>query len=464
MSRTLALLTVLAATVWAPDSAGGRPQEGQASPALDPVPLVAEAFGLKMSVPAGAVITSQATERGVTYLLTDGGEVGAWSMRIGALISSLSDPTPAAMAERQIQAVRATGRPFRVIADEPGRYGTAEGRLLYLQQTLEGGALVINGWLILPMSGRSFLVMSVVTTADQFASLRPLFDACFATVHLRNEQEIRALREARLERGRAVVDTFTPAELRSALGDRKWYRIYQPAAPGQREDDTEVGFLSIQSVEARRGELTPERSPDSYGQMEAELGLMVMVDARAVINAANNHYLDVQGRYWMAWDRTRESWSLRQTQRQGRVSRTTAETGVRDRGILNVIHSSKEEFTREPSQWSIPDKAYLSQAEVFLLGKLLPRDGSIAGDMAFYHYDNRLQRLPQRIDRWQPAGDGSGSWTLTTQPVLSAGSVTQVFDAAGDRVRRIDGDGKVTERIDPNELRRLWQAKGLLTG
>ena len=59
-------------------------------------------------------------------------------------------------------------------------------------------------------------------------------------------------------------------------------------------------------------------------------------------------------------------------------------------------------------------------------------------------------------------GDGSGQWVLTTRPLLEADPISQIFDAQGTRLKRIDGDGTVTERIEPAALRRLWQSKGLL--
>ena len=117
--------------------------------------------------------------------------------------------------------------------------------------------------------------------------------------------------------------------------------------------------------------------------------------------------------------------------------------------------------TREPSRYAIPDSAYLSQAEVFLLGSLLPRDKPLGGDMAFYYYDSKSRQLAQRIDQWERA-DRAGQWLLTTIPVVEASVIRQWFDATGRRIRRIDGDGTVTERIDPNALARLWQSKGLM--
>ena len=140
---------------------------------------------------------------------------------------------------------------------------------------------------------------------------------------------------------------------------------------------------------------------------------------------------------------------------------TTGETGVRDFGLLNVIISSKKKMSREPKQWSLPDRAYLCQPEVFFLGSLLPRDDSVGEELAFYHYDSHRQRMPLRVDRWQRTDDGSGNWTLISKLAIDAGSITQIFDAQGNRLKRLDANGVITERIDPQELQRLWKAKGL---
>ncbi len=83
------------------------------------------------------------------------------------------------------------------------------------------------------------------------------------------------------------------------------------------------------------------------------------------------------------------------------------------------------------------------------------------GELGFFYYDTSSKRLTERIDRWQRLQNGTG-WELVTTPLLQAAPIRQEFDHQGRRLRRIDGDGTVTEMIDPNDLFRLWQSKGLL--
>jgi hypothetical protein len=453
LARPLAALPIALALA----AAGPPPGSG-----LEPDPLVAEPLGLRMHLPEGAVVIPQVAEGEVTYAVT-GGEDSPWSMRIATMSPAVPEPSAAALLAERVDAVKATGRPHRVIASGPFARGDARGQLLYLEQTLDDQQRLVYGWLVLPTSPRTFVAFAFLTTAEHFPRLRAVLEASFSTIELRSRAELLDERQAQIERGRDMVGTFTPQRLRGALGERRWFRLYRPAGPGQPAAATEVGFLNMRCVEAPRGQLTPERSPASYSDLEARLGLMVMLEARVIGDAAANDYLDLDGRYWLSWDRSTEAWSIRQTRRQEQASRTTAETGVRNLASLEVIHALKERFTRDPNRWTVPDTAYLSQPEVFLLGNLLPRDGSVSGALAFYYYDTRKRQLTQRVDRWAPVTDGTGHWVLTTQPMLDVASITQRFDASGGRIERIDADGTVTRRIDAADLRRLWQSKGLLT-
>jgi hypothetical protein len=431
-------------------------------PELNPDPLVAEPLGLRMHLPRGGTAVPQVTGGAVTYGVTAGGDT-PWSMRIATLSPAVPDPSVEAMLAERIEAIKATGRRHWILSSGPFTRGTSEGQFLYVSQALDDEKRLVSGWLILPTSSRTFLTFAFLTTAEHFPRLQGPLEASFMTIELINQAQLLDQRQAQIERGRAAVGNFTPQRLRGALSERQWYRLFRPNGPGQPGGATEVGFMIMRCVEAPRGQLTPERSPDSYSALEARRGLMVLLEARVIVDAPKSDYLDLDGRYWMDWDRSTEAWSIRQTRRRGPASQTTAETGVRNLTNLEVIHALKEQFTREPSRWTVPDVAYLTQAEVYLLGSLLPQDGSISGALAFYFYDTKTQQLTRRVDRWTPARDGTGHWVLSTQPMLDVTPITQRFDASGRRVERIDGDGTVTRRIDPADLQRLWQSKGLLT-
>jgi hypothetical protein len=57
---------------------------------------------------------------------------------------------------------------------------------------------------------------------------------------------------------------------------------------------------------------------------------------------------------------------------------------------------------------------------------------------------------------------GAPHWKLVVQNFEKIyGIKVQEFDARGERVRRVDIDGSVTELIELEDLRKLWKSKGL---
>lgn len=159
---------------------------------------------------------------------------------------------------------------------------------------------------------------------------------------------------------------------------------------------------------------------------------------------------------------------MRSTQRQRANSRSSAQTGVRSapttgapRPTVKVISASRDGMTRDPIEWPVPP-AYLSQAELVVLGQLMPRTEKVESlEFLDYAFDQRDQKLPQRRETRSRTTTG---WKLETRIGSSPEVLVQEFDKDGIRVRRVDADGTVTERITLEELRKLWNAKGLPVG
>jgi hypothetical protein len=241
---------------------------------------------------------------------------------------------------------------------------------------------------------------------------------------------------------------------------------------GARQD---YGYMVIRVREGRQGEVDASKDPAKLKGEDNEPGLLASIDARIVVNNDPSHTVDAQSRYFVRWDRASEAWSIRTTERQKRASRSSAQTGLRlapsagaPRPVLQVITASGDGMTREPQEWAVPP-AYLSQAELIVLGELLPRDaaGTDVGagansrtGIAFkdYAFDQREQKLPQRHEKWTRIGTG---WRLETRQGSSPAMTVQEFDERGKRVRRTDVDGSVTEMIKLEDLRALWKSKGL---
>ncbi len=195
------------------------PQAGR----LDPTPLLAETLGLRMQVPRGATVTTQIAEDRVIYNVV--GDDGGWSMRLEAMRSADPGATAESLARQQLSAIEGTGRIFRVLRDTPGTFGGVEGHLLFVQQSLGEGNSIVNGWVILPRGRQTFLFLSAAASPDEFRQLEPALDESFSTIVLLSEAEIIQVRDARLKRGREMTDRMTEDRLRSAISDRRWFRI-----------------------------------------------------------------------------------------------------------------------------------------------------------------------------------------------------------------------------------------------
>ena len=464
--RPAVLMLLMAATGPAAAQPNTPPDFDPHALGLDPVPVVAEAFGLALHPPAGAAVSAERISSQLTWSIVDTAPTPAWSIRIQSMSSILPDPSAAAQVQEYLRRLTLAEVAFRVLDNEPVTYGQTPGQLCFLEQTSPSGETFVAGWLVLPRGPRTFVVFSIRTAPEQLPRLRPMLDASFSTISLRSHQEITRLREQRLEAGRRFLESATPERLKSLVGRSQWFRIYRPNPGG---GEQELGYSFIEVIAAKRGLLNPQRSEDQYDASQHEVGLTVRIHGRIVIDATQASYYDSLAVYWMAWDQSQEAWSIRATQRQGDKERSESETGVRPpagpgqpRPKLTVIKSVDATYRRDPYEWVIPD-VYLSQPLAWLLGDLLPRDGGEPLELTHYAYNftNLQPKVSLRHDRWGPADDGSGTWVLRSQLSSDSAAIRAVYGPDGRLIRRQRSEGTVTEPITRPQLRRLWTRKGL---
>ena len=437
---------------------------------LDPSPVSIDPLGLQMNLPLGASVAVEKFGDRTAANISDNPAMPTWSLRIQAMTSTLQNPTPAAQIEDLLRELRSNNERFTALTNEPVRISGLDGHLCYLKRTAPSGEQYISGWLLLPIAEREMMVLSLQTLPDYFEQLRPTIDASFQTISLRSLEEIAAERKTRLEAGQAFLQSITPEQLKSLVGLKQLTRIYRPAST-QTGAPTELGYSLLEVLEAKKGQLNPERHEASYDADARQLGLMVKVHGRVVVDADRNIYYDSLAMYWMAWDQSEEAWSVLGTHRQGDATQTEAETGVRNAALpgtaprLTVIKADNATNYREPHEWLVPD-VYMSQPIGWLLSQLLPKDITAPQEYSYYTYNfaSRTPHVSQRLDIWAPARDGSDTFTLTTRLSSDAAPVTAIYTRSGDLVRRIHSNGVITEPVALEELRRLWRAAGLQLG
>ena len=442
----------------------------QAAPPADaselaPTPLEADLLNFAMQVPTG---TSVRIERGPSpsYLLAEASDNPRWRMRAASLRASKLATTAQSQCQDFLDELKAKGQQFAVLLDEPRTVAGRQAHLFYISVPIEGGGSGISGTLMVPTGTDQYLVFSLVALEEGFARTRALLDKSFATLSLVDKSAVLDERATLLGRGEAIVASISSAALRATITKEPlFYRMWKPDEKGTPQ---EVGYVIIRVREGKRGEVDASKAADSLKGDEAEAGLLALVDARVIVNNDATHTLDVQSRYFLVWDRSSEAWSMRSTQRQRANSRSSAQTGVRSapttgapRPTVKVISASRDGMTRDPIEWPVPP-AYLSQAELVVLGQLMPRTEKVESiEFLDYAFDQRDQKLPQRRETWSRTTTG---WKLETRIGSSPEVLVQEFDKDGVRVRRVDADGTVTERITLEELRKLWNAKGLPVG
>lgn len=430
---------------------------------LSQTPLVVEALGLAINLPFGATASAQKIDGQLSVSVTDGEGGNTWTMRIQPLTSSLPKPSAAAQVEEHLVHLRLIKQEHSIISNTPVTCGGIEGQQCWLELKSDKGLPVNSGWLILPTGPRTFMVVSTQTLPENFSRLQAVFEACFSTIRLKSLESLEGEKKQRLDASKALLASIMPDQLKSLAGLSQWTRIYIPASANG--PAVERGYSLIEVLDASKGAITPEREEKDYTADDRKPGLVVRLKGRVSIPQSTEVY-DTIATYWMAWDQSEEAWSIRGTRRQGEAAQTEAESGVRVAEApgsppkISVIKASSGTNVREPSEWPVPD-VYLSQGLSWLLGRILPRDVTGPREYAWYFYNfaNAKPQITQRLDVWDPLGDGSGSFKLISRFTSDTPPIISVYGKDGTLIRRTNPDGSISEPTTIEELQKLWKTK-----
>lgn len=434
---------------------------------LQALPFTADAIGLSMHLPYGAHVTLDSSGSTIVYIATDAPVPKLWRIRLEQVPWANPQPDSDDSADAFLDLILSRQGEARVIVRGPMELDGRAGLQCYVERTFPDGTQAIHGWVLMPSAPGSFVIFTLSVTPEYFPDFKPLFDRSLATLDLRSEVERSLEHRSRIEHGRQFLQSLTAERLRPLIGLRQWFRSYRPPARDGSTGAVELACSVVDVFEAMQGELNGNRDEREFSPEDRELGLMVRVQGRMVIDASRDSYADTLAQYWMAWDQSGEAWSILTTQRQRRATRTEAETGLRPmpsvgqpQPKLTVIRS-----TDNPREWRVPE-VYLSQSLAWLLGRLLPRDQQEPQFFSYYYYNARgaSPTLTLRYDRWEPVADGSGNWVLATLLEKNQPPDMTTYDADGALLRRVRNTGDVTEPTTQDALLRLWRSKGLRTG
>jgi hypothetical protein len=328
---------------------------------------------------------------------------------------------------------------------------------------------IVSGYTIALIEPGRFVVLQLDTTVEHAGVAIDVYERLIASVELRNPADVAAQRSAAIKTGQSFLNTLPASEYLAALPEEtvQWFRTVAPN-PASPEGVREVGYQRVEMRTGKRGELNPQKPSSRWNQNELEDGILVKIEARAVLGPVENparQVVDSQAIYWMKLDesgRGEESWSMRMILREGGEDALYTEVGARLGDQLTVTVNAPGTQPLE-KRWRIPE-GYISQAETHIIPRLLARAGAQV-DMAFYAYSSSLNEIKLRREQLTRITDddavANGVWRLSTEVSEGAASRVYFLEDKGDVAQGKMPDGAIMSPTNPEDLRAAWKRKGL---
>ena len=334
--------------------------------------------------------------------------------------------------------------------------------------------VMIHGQAIIMLEPYAAAVVKLDAAESRLGPAREAFDAVLASLEIPLASELNDMREARVEAADAWLVATGPQALHAALPDVAWYRLTF--------DGKDIGHLRLAST----------REPETLRRRGySPPGTFTLINRRQMING---QALDTQTTIFVSADGKQEEWSTKTTLRDPGRRRaglagndtpalaTWVETGVRgdrlagDREVhaVTVISDSPppidavlqiekhERFTGKPrpekvrgktqvNEWLAPERAYLSQADLWVFPGLLPREPA---EYCFTAYHPRTGKPGLRLVQVVP--QDHGGVVVRDRPNSKLSPIEHVYDGEGKLLRRDYPDGMSLIPTSPQELGEIW--------
>ncbi|MBN8597003.1 MAG: hypothetical protein J0L78_04940 [Planctomycetes bacterium] len=434
-------------------------------------PLRVETMGLTMSLPVGSSASSTAIANQAAVQVT--GPDSKWMSGARVLESSDLNLTLQQVADANLRTQ--LGADAVIVGGE----GPTGAQLIERSQNLIIGALPAERFYVLgpkdpdpKHAGRPRLVYGVTfikLAPGRFACFesscgeadltrsKPEMEAMMATASFVDAASLESSKRALLDAGDHFLKGLDEAALRSAALEAKetWWRLYVPSSTGADMDAKEVGYRRIRTSIGKRGQLDPTRDPKKFAGADLDEGILVQVDFRGVLGESNDALTDSQGIFFQTFDRKDEMWSLSTRVRQGKNDRTSTELGTRKGNQLTVKRTDRPATTL-----IVPDRAYLSRVESFLVQRMLI-GARLTTEFGFNTFSSESDLIEVRREQVEQPADKPKFYRVTTR--LGSGAPTQVAMCRenGELVFADLPGGVKVEPSSLDKLAKLWKSKGL---
>ena len=289
----------------------------------------------------------------------------------------------------------------------------------------------ILGFAFAPVRDDTFAVFQLRADTENFPASRERFEAMVSSLQVDDPALLARRRHEMIQRGDLWVEMLDVEQIRHCLRAVQWYRL-------QRRNK-DIGWVRVQEQETQ------------------EMGLPGFGVRTNTHLTSNGRTFDGTEQCFASFDGEYEIWSRRMTVRPasgGADTDTTIatmnETGTRSGDVIQVSRKGPEGV--EPFSWRRPHTAYLSQASMRIMRRLLPHKRRT--DMAFYAYHPNAVSILLRTAHVEP--DETGGFTVITRPGPGHPDDVSTFDGEGTFLRRdMHGEVSLVETTE-GELKKLW--------
>ena len=443
-------------------------------------PIRFDALGLTIRLPEDVLVetTSLGAAR-QSIALQD--TTGAWRILIADQVSRNTRTTPRDIVTQIIENLVAQS-PRRRIDPDTGRPIGGDIEVLERDDTLVinghgasrayialrgvDDSVLIEGYTLFQTEPGRFVLLKLETGSSRYESARIAYETIVGTAHFPDSMVVASDRATAILAGENLLRSLTREDYIAALPeDAEWRRLYRPSPDGNIKNDQEIAYQRIEMREGKRGELNRRRSRDTWGAADHDEGFIVRIAARY---REGPRSIDSETVYFMTAPgaaEPEESWTVRMAVREGNEEAVWMETGVRRSNRLTVRVLSPGGQPTEKT-WMVPDEAYITQVETYMLPRLLAHAGAPLL-FGFYAYNSASGEINLRRDVLEPApdegNDDDAHWVLRTRLTEGAPERITRMHANGDMIRAELPEGTIMEPIDVERLRDLWRSKGLPT-
>lgn len=444
------------------------------------MPLRLASVGLSVSCPLG--VTSQTDSAGRDSKIIMAPDDLSWTLQIKTPRTTDIDATCETVADSTLQSVyesfgidkqaaaeaMAAGKLIR--EPRPGERLTVAGydcaRWTIELPSLDGRTPQTRVFASIRCSPGQFVVFDMLTTPPNFKKARTMMETIIATIKIEDPAKIAADRSAAISAGIKLFESVGTDTLREIIAahPERWERRYMPNSDGSDANAREIAYRRIKFIWGPRSLLDSNSGSASKASGNRAEGIIVQIDAR--ILAKDGSVTDSRSAYFMSPDREEETWVLTNAMRTGKKGEkplVANETGGRN-GQSMIIRTESTGTAPRSTKPAFQGEGYISGVESQMLPYLLMKAG-VEAEHGFYSWNSNESKVVLRRDLLEAidTGNGDKGWKVSTQSVEGRKPMVAYFDASSSLLRIEMSDSSVWEPTTYEQLKRIWESKGLPT-